>query len=151
MSLEMNEVPSSSVSQVIPSSTRKLSGTRSSGDKIADRGGQGHLALVNQTPTKGSARFFDRSSLSAGENAIVASSQPRPCGPPNWNSEAQETPSKRPQCQSPMMPRPVSNIQATPCKSIPTQVPIIDTPLSSSQTGEPDLYATLGWNYEIDD
>ena len=151
MSSEMNDIPPSSVSQMILSSTRKPSGTHYSGDKSADPGNQRHLALVDQTPTKGPARFINRSPTSAAEDTFVASSQPRSCWPTAWDVEAQETPSKRNRGHSPLLPRPTSNYHAAPYKPIPAQVPTISAPSPPSQVEEPDLYTSLGWNYEIDD
>ena len=145
---EVDEVPPSSACQMIPSSTGKLLETRSYSKKPAARGDRTHLMPFDQTPSRGSAKFLDHSSLSMEDPPVSINFQSQVQKLPTWTSGVQETPSKT---SDHLSSTPIFNIQVTPCKAAPVRDSPLDAPSPCSQVEEPDVYASLGWDYEVDD
>ena len=146
---EVHEVPPSSANQVEPSSMVKVLDTISFVENHTTRKDRQRFLPLDQTPSRGPAKFVDRFSLYAGEPPIYTSCQSQALRPPTYG--IQETPSKRSNQQSSAPPRPLYSTQLTPCKAIPVQRSAPDVLSPYPQIEEEDLYASLGWNDEVDD
>ena len=160
---ETDDLLPPSVSRIIPSSTQKAQASIASSDNHINRSDQQPIVHVDQTPTKGSAGFFDDSSFPmGGESAVVRSFPPRlptsllkppddPSGSLTWKSIMQRTPSKKPDQEQQTSPLLEPNLQATPSKQPLSKAPLFEATSPSSRPEELDLYTCLGWNYDVDD
>ena len=164
---ELEDIPPSSVSRV-PSSTRRAPSTLVKGS--TKRFGDRLLPSVEQTPTRGPSKFLGRP---AASSAVMASTaeipQSSPAGPelkpPNvpsglsasstWNTNIHETPAKYRTIYH------VDQAEELDIEATPIKVPLNDKPLKdalqadppSSQQQEPEIsiYASLGWDDDVDE
>ena len=164
---EVDEIPPSSVSH-IPSSTMKVCGPTSSSDKELNKTFKRPSSFVDQTPTRSSAKFSDHPSfpsdraspggLSQHQRSYsflkppgVAKTSDEPHRFPAWHANAHETPPKQDRVVLQTSPMPAPNFAGTPCKRPSAKSRDFGTPSRSSQREEQDIYASLGWNDDIDD
>ena len=148
-----DDFPSSSVSRGIPSSTKKILATDVFVDKHVHRTDKAGIASVDQTPTRRSARSIEEPWLTM-ESADACSTPSRlsnsslkpPDGLARGTSKAQEVLSMKSDLEWQ-----TSVFQATPFEDSLSQTPKTHATSPSPRVGESDIYASLGWNYEIDD
>ena len=158
---ELEDIPPSSASRV-PSSARRAPSTlvKSSTRRLGDR----LWPSVEQTPTRGPFKFLGRP---AASSAVMASTaeipQSSPAGPElsasyrssTWNTNNHETPTKDrtihhlDQAEEP-------DIEATPIKvplndKPPKDALKADPPSSQQQEPEISIYASLGWDDDVDE
>lgn len=156
---EADDLPSSSVSRGIPSSTQKIRATDVSVAKYIHHIDKTGMTSVNQTPTRGSARFIEDPCLTAMKGADVCSTPSRlskaPLKPPDGSATrmpgVQEVFSMKADLEWQTLSLPTPGFQANPCKDLFSQARKTHGASKSPRAGESDIYASLGWNYEIDD
>lgn len=167
----MDEVPPSSVSR-ISDSARKAHGSSSFGKDGTRRIGSNVLPTIEQTPTRGPTKLLGRpmsnsTTVTAGEDwghltPRATELKPPDANPasflsyslPSWPSKVQETPSKG-RTADDNVGREKCKVGATPSKHFQATKDSTDTSaaaaVSSSQEQETSIYASLGWDDDVDE
>lgn len=170
---ELEDVPPSSVTR-IPSSTKRALST--SAERTTQRLSSRLLPSIEQTPTRGPSKSLHRAASSSAVIALAAEnvqSSPVCLGskrpnmdrmlsesyePLSWATDVHETPTKN-RTTYPFDRAENSVIEATPVQILPTEqaysAPLDDrqADVPSSHSKEPlrSIYASLGWDDEVDE
>ena len=170
---ELEDVPPSSVTR-IPSSTKRVPFT--SGERTTQRLSNRLLPSIEQTPTRGPSKSLHRAASSsavitlAAENVQSSPVCPVSKGPDmdrmlsasyeplSWATDIHETPTKN-RTTYPFDRAEDPVIEATPVQILPTEkaysAPLddrqADVPSSHSKEPQRSIYASLGWDDEVDE